>query len=65
MTTFYNQIAGRNLRRLEGLSDGVFAVALTLLVLDLHPPVAESIGFILAVQLVYAIGPRFRPFSWL
>jgi uncharacterized membrane protein len=24
-----------------------------------------SIGFIVAVQLIYAIGPRFKPFSWM
>jgi hypothetical protein len=24
-----------------------------------------SIGFIVAVQLVYVIGPRFRPFTWM
>ena len=39
----YNQVAGRNLSRLEALSDGIFAVAMTLLVLDLHSPVVNSI----------------------
>jgi uncharacterized membrane protein len=43
MTTHYNQVAGQNLHRLEGLSDGVFAFAMTLLVLDLRPPSFESI----------------------
>ncbi len=39
----YNRIAGKNLGRLEALSDGVFAVAMTLLVLDLKTPAAEAI----------------------
>jgi uncharacterized membrane protein len=43
MPTFYNRIAGQNLHRIEALSDGVFAVAMTLLVLDLHAPVAAAI----------------------
>jgi TMEM175 potassium channel family protein len=40
---FYNQIAGRNLARLSALSDDVFAVGMTLLVLDLHVPAAQNI----------------------
>ena len=43
MTTTYNSIAGRNLHRLAALSDGVFAFAMTVLVLDLRPPSIESI----------------------
>ena len=43
MATGYNQIAGRSTERLAALSDGVFAVAMTLLALDLRAPTAEAI----------------------
>src|SRR6516165_8324826 len=38
MSTSYHRFAGSSLDRLAALSDGVFAVAMTLLVLDLKPP---------------------------
>jgi uncharacterized membrane protein len=34
--TAYNQIAGHSIERLAAISDGIFAVAMTLLVLDLR-----------------------------
>jgi len=39
----YDQIAGFNRQRIEAISDGVFAIALTLLILDIKVPVSETI----------------------
>lgn len=41
--TLYNRIQGRNTDRLAALSDGIFAVAMTLLVLDVHIPTAAQV----------------------
>lgn len=43
MNTSYNRIAGQSVERLAALSDGIFAVAMTLMVLDLRLPAAEAI----------------------
>ncbi|HEV2485548.1 MAG TPA: TMEM175 family protein [Terracidiphilus sp.] len=54
MHTLYNRIQGRNVERLAALSDGIFAVAMTLLVLDLHIPTAAQVHS--EQELVYALG---------
>ncbi len=55
----YNRMAGKNLDRLEALSDGVFAVVMTLLVLDLKTPAAEAIhGEAGLWQALVLMGPR-------
>ncbi|HLY42282.1 MAG TPA: TMEM175 family protein [Terracidiphilus sp.] len=59
MLTLYNRIQGRNLDRLAALSDGIFAVAMTLLVLDLHVPSAAQVhGERELVAALGALGPQ-------
>ena len=63
MTSLYNRIAGHSKERLAALSDGVFAFAMTVLVLDLRPPALASIhseGQLINALLVLA--PRLVPF---
>ena len=43
MVNLYNRIQGRSLERLAALSDGIFAFAMTLLVLDLRIPSAAQV----------------------
>ena len=43
MQSLYNRVAGQSVERLAALSDGIFAVAMTLLVLDLRVPAGEAI----------------------
>ena len=59
MPTLYNRIQGRNLDRLAALSDGIFAVAMTLLVLDLHLPTAAQVhGERELLAALAALGPQ-------
>jgi len=58
MPTLYDRIQGRNLDRLAALSDGIFAVAMTLLVLDLHVPAAQVHGEHELLAALGALAPQ-------
>jgi TMEM175 potassium channel family protein len=63
VSTTYNRFAGQSLERLAALSDGLFAIAMTLLVLDLHVPVGSLIhseGALL--EALVRLLPRFVPY---
>ena len=64
MSTTYDAIAGRSVERLGALSDGVFAIAMTLLVLDLRVPAAEALhgDGDLFRHVFIALAPRFVPY---
>ena len=76
MPTNYHRFAGSSLERLAALSDGVFAVAMTLLVLDLkapsvpkraqHPIWSSGGGgseHALAHGLAHQVAPRLLPYA--
>ena len=43
MRSLYDRVAGQSVARIAALSDGIFSVAMTLLVLDLRVPASEAI----------------------
>lgn len=64
MPTLYNLIQGRNVERLAALSDGIFAVAMTLLVLDLHLPTAAAVhGERELLAALCALGPQWLAYG--
>src|SRR5437764_13646773 len=76
MPTRYHRFAGSSLDRLAALSDGVFAVAMTLLVLDLKPPSVPkraqhpiwsggggSSEHLLGHGLLHQVAPRLLPYA--
>lgn len=63
MRTYYNRIAGQSLERLAALGDGVFAIAMTLLVLDLHVPASAAIhGERELWRALVALAPRLETY---
>jgi hypothetical protein len=67
MSTMYNLIAGQSVERLAALSDGLFAIAMTLLVLDLRVPASRGIHtelglWVALVKLLPAFIPYFMSF---
>src|SRR6185503_1951799 len=56
----YNRIAGQNVRRIEALSDGVFAIAFTLLILELKVPGNE--GVVSESDLLHSLKPLLPKF---
>jgi uncharacterized membrane protein len=62
MPTSYHRFAGSSLGRLAALSDGVFAVAMTLLVLDLKVPQAGS-EHALRHALQHEVAPHLLPYA--
>ena len=60
MSLVYNQIANRSLERIGALSDGLFAIAMTLIVLEIHVP--DPAGIATDADLIAQLGelaPRF------
>jgi uncharacterized membrane protein len=63
METTYNRLAGQSIERLAAISDGVFAFAMTLLVIDLRTPANEAIHTDRALlQAVAAMGHQVIPY---
>ncbi len=59
MSLSYNEIAGRSLERIGALSDGVFAVAMTLIVLEIRVPTVAAATDGALWSALTTLGPRF------
>jgi uncharacterized membrane protein len=59
-STTYNRIAGQELARISALSDGLFSIAMTLLVFDIRVPAIAAVHSEQdLIAAVMALGPRF------
>jgi TMEM175 potassium channel family protein len=59
-TLAYNQLAGRKIERIEAICDGVCAIALTLLVLDIKVPAGEAYHSEKdLLHALFTLGPKF------
>src|SRR3954471_22903797 len=62
--TSYNQIASRSLERIGALSDGLFAVAMTLIVLEIRVPDPGTVSTEPAlIDALRDLGPRFVTYA--
>ena len=60
MTVVYNQIANRSLERIGALSDGLFAIAMTLIVLEIQvPQLPQGSDDRALANALLDLGPRF------
>ena len=60
MRVYYHHVAGHSLERLAALSDGIFAVAMTLLVLDIRVPASQALHVAAQVQALWQEGALTR-----
>ena len=64
MSSLYNRLAGGGLERLAALSDGLFAIAMTLIVLEVHVPSHSGIGNEIELwRALSALAPRFVTYA--
>jgi uncharacterized membrane protein len=64
MGSLYNRVSGQSLERIGALADGVFAVAMTLLILDIRVPPIDGIRSESdLVHALVALGPRFLMYA--
>jgi len=62
VSTQYNELSGRSVDRLRALADGVFAIAMTLLVLDLRLPESGAVDDHELWSQLIGLGPQFAAF---
>jgi len=62
VSTQYNELSGRSVERLRALTDGVFAIAMTLLVLDLRLPESRANDDHELWSQLIGLGPQFAAF---